>query len=77
MAVIINEAVLGSVLHQAKNQPTRLFCNLMVEMLTIDELRCSTLRGKRHSPALDQDIMNAILCKNMNTLISVIIHMYT
>ena len=66
MGVIVSGAMLASVLRRAKNQPTRLLRFLMVEMFSTDELRCSTVRGRKGNlPALDQDIMNAILCKNI------------
>ena len=64
MGVIVSGAMLATVLRRAKNQPTRLLRFLMAEVFTSDELRCSTVRGKRGTlPALDQDVMNAILCK--------------
>ena len=66
MGVIVSGTMLASVLQRAKNQPTRLLRFLMVEMFSTDELRCSTVRGRKGNlPALDQDIMNAILCKNI------------
>ena len=66
MGVIVSGTMLASVLQRAKNQPTRLLRFLMVEMFSIDELRCSTVRGRKGNlPSLDQDIMNAILCKNI------------
>ena len=66
MGVIVSGAMLASVLRRAKNQPTRLLRFLMVEIFSTDELRCSTVRGRKGNlPALDQDIMNAILCKNI------------
>ena len=65
--MLVNGAMLAAVIRRAKNQPTRLLHYLMVEMFTIDEMRCSTVRGKKGNlPALDQEIMNAILCKNNN-----------
>jgi len=54
----------------SKNQPTRLLRNLMVEMFTIDELRYHAVREKGTLPALDQHIMNAILCMKMNLFIN-------
>ena len=65
MGIIVSGAMLASV-RRAKNQPTRLLRFLMAEMFSTDELRCSTVRGRKGNlPALDQDIMNAILCKNI------------
>ena len=62
MGVNVSAAMLASVLRRAKNQPTRLLWFLMVELLTIDVLGCSTVREKKGSlPALNQDVMNTIL----------------
>ena len=37
---------------------------LMDELFTVDELRTSTVRGKKGKlPALDEETMDAILCK--------------
>ena len=64
MGILVNGAMLATALRRAKRQPTRLLRYLMVELFSRDELRCSTVRGKKGElPALDQDIMNAILCK--------------
>ena len=60
---MIKGASLASALTRSKRQPTRLLRFLMGEMFTEDEMRCSTVRGKKSSlPPLDQDTMNAILC---------------
>ena len=68
MGIHVSGAMLASVLRRAKNQPTRLLRYLMEELFTVDELRCSTVRGKKGDlPALDQDLMNTILCKDVNT----------
>ena len=79
----MNGAMLATAVRRAKNQPTRLLRYLMVEMFTTDELRCSTVRGKKgHLPALDQEIMNTILCKNKHVgtfaciLLTCCIHVY-
>ena len=64
MGILVNGAMLATALRRAKRQPTRLLRYLMVELFSHDELRCSTVRGKKGKlPALDPDIMNAILCK--------------
>ena len=69
----MNGAMLAATIRRAKNQPTRLLRFLMVEMFTIDELRCSTVRGKKGNlPALDQEVMNAILCKKNNIHIATV-----
>ena len=67
MGILVSGAMLATALRRAKRQPTRLLRYLMVELFSHDELRCSTVRGKKGKlPALDPDIMNAILCK-LNT----------
>ena len=72
MGVSVSGAMLATVIRQTKKQPTQLLRSLMAEMFSSDEMRCSTVRGKRSSlPALDQDVMNAILCKNINMHLSV------
>ena len=64
MGIHVNGAMLATALRHAKRQPTRLLRLLMVELFSTDQLRCSTVRGKKGTlPALDPDIMNAILCK--------------
>ena len=64
MGVMIKGSSLAAAMRQAKRQPTRLLRHLMVELFSEDELRCSTVRGKKGSlPALDRDTMDAILCK--------------
>ena len=73
----VNGAMLATAVRRAKNQPTRLLRYLMVEMFTTDELRCSTVRGKKgHLPALDQEVMNAILCKNNNYICIATVYSY-
>ena len=47
MGVLVNGAMLAAAVCRAKNQPTRLLRYLIVEMFTTDELRCSTVRGKK------------------------------
>ena len=63
MGIMVKGTTLASVLSKSKRQPTRLLRFLMSELFTEDELRFSTVRGKKGKlPALDQDVMNAILC---------------
>ena len=63
MGIMVKGPTLAAVLTKSKRQPTRLLRFLMAELFTEDELRCSTVRGKKGNlPALDQDVMNAILC---------------
>jgi len=55
---------LAAALRQSKHQPTRLLWYLMVELFLQDELRCSTVQGKKGSlPGFNRVTMNAILCK--------------
>jgi len=64
MGIMITSTSLAAALRQSKRQPTRLLRNLMVELFSQDELRCSTVRGKKGSlPGLDRDTMDAILCR--------------
>ena len=61
---MVKVPVLASVLAKSKRQPTQLLQFLMAELFTEDELRCSTVRGQKGDlPGLDQDVINAILCK--------------
>ena len=63
MGIMVKGPTLAAVLTKSKRQPTRLLRFLMAELFTEDELKCSTVRGKKGNlPALDQDVMNAILC---------------
>ena len=63
MGVLIKTTSLAAVLRRAKRQPTRLMRFLMQELFTEDELRCSSVRGKKGiHPALDREVMDAILC---------------
>ena len=63
MGIMVKGTTLVSVLSKSKRQPTRLLRFLMSELFTEDELRFSTVRRKKGKlPALDQDVMNAILC---------------
>ena len=63
MGIMVKGPTLAAVLTKSKRQPTRLLRFLMAELFTEDELRCSTVRGKKGNlPALDQHVMNAILC---------------
>ena len=60
---MVKGSALASVLSKSKRQPTRLLRFLMAELFTEEELRCSTVRGKKGNlPGLDKDVMNAILC---------------
>jgi len=43
MGIMIKSTSLAAALRQSKRQPTRLLCNLMVELFSQDELRCSTV----------------------------------
>ena len=64
MGVLIKTTTLAAVLRKSKRQPTRLLRCLMEEMFTEDELRCSSVRGKKGiHPGLDSEVMDAILCK--------------
>ena len=64
MGILIKSSSLAAVLRRANRQPTRLLRLLMTELFTEDELRMSSMRGKKGPhPALDQDTVNAILCK--------------
>ena len=64
MGILIKSTSLAAALRRSKRQPTRLLRALMEELFTTDELRCSSVRGKRGTlPALDQETMDAILCK--------------
>lgn len=64
MGIMVKGTVLASVLSRSKRQPTRLLRFLMTQLFTEEELRCSTVRGKKGKlPGLDRDVMSAILCK--------------
>ena len=64
MGVLIKSTSLAAVLRKSKHQPTRLLRALMEELFSEDELRCSSVRGKKGAhPALDVEVMDAILCK--------------
>jgi len=64
MGIMVKGTTLASVLSRSKRQLTRLLRFLMAELFTEEELRCSTIQGKKGQlPGLDQDVMNAILCK--------------
>ena len=63
MGVLIKSSALAAVLRKSKRQPTRALRLLMEELFTVDELRGSTVRGKKGTlPALDVETMDAILC---------------
>ena len=67
MGILIKSSSLAAVLRRANRQPTRLLRLLMTELFTEDELRTSSMRGKKGPlPGLDQDTVNAILCKSWN-----------
>ena len=60
---MVKGPTLASVLSKSKRQPTRLLRFLMGELFIEEELRCSTVQGKKGKlPGLDEDVMNAILC---------------
>ena len=64
MGILIKSSSLAAVLRRSGRQPTRLLRLLLTELFTEDELRTSLMRGKQGiHPALDQDTINAILCK--------------
>ena len=64
MGILIKSSSLAAILRKSKRQPTRVLRLLMEELFTTDELRSSTVRGKKESlPALDGETMDAILCK--------------
>ena len=64
MGILIKSSSLAAILRKSKHQPTRVLRLLMEELFTTDELRSSTVRGKKGSlPALDGETMDAILCK--------------
>ena len=66
MGVLIKSSSLATVLRRANRQPTRLLRLLLTELFTEDELRMSSMRGKKGPlPGLDQETVNAILCKSM------------
>ena len=61
MGVLIKSSSLAAILRRSKWQPTHVLRFLMEELFTQDELRGSTVRGKRGSlPALDPETMDAI-----------------
>ena len=60
---MVKATSLAAALTRSKRQPTRLLRHLMGELFTEDELRSSSVKGKKSPlPALDEDTMNAILC---------------
>ena len=64
MGILIRSSSLAAILRRSKRQPTRVLRFLMEELFTHDELRMSTVRGKKGKlPALDTETMDAILCK--------------
>ena len=63
MGILVKATSLAAALTRAKRTPTKLLRHLMDELFTHDELRCSSVRGKKSTfPPLDEDVMNAILC---------------
>ena len=65
MGVLIKSSSLAAIMHRSKWQPIRVMRFLMDELFTTDELRSSTVHGKRGTlPPLDEETMDAILCKN-------------
>ena len=64
MGILIKGTSLAAIIRRSKCQPTRVLRLLMEELFTHDELRLSTVRGKKGTlPALDTETMDAILCK--------------
>ena len=64
MGILIKSTSLAAIMRRSKRQPTRVLRFLMEELFTHDELRLSTVRGKKGTlPALDTETMDAILCK--------------
>jgi len=64
MGIMIKSSSLAAVIRRSKRQSTRVLRFLMDELFTVDELRTSTVRGKKGKlPALDGETMDAILCK--------------
>ena len=62
MGIHVNGVILATALRRAKRQPTRLLRLLMVELFSTDELRCSTVRGKKGTlPALECYIVLVLL----------------
>ena len=67
MGILIKSSSLAAALRRANRQPTRLLRLLMTELFTEDELRTSSMRGRKGPlPGLDHDTVNAILCKYMH-----------
>ena len=67
MGILIKSLSLAAVLRRANQQPTHLLQLLMTELYREDELRTSSMRGKKGPlPGLDQDTVNTILCKSWN-----------
>ena len=65
MGVLIKSSSLAAIMRRCKRQPTRLMRFLMEELFSVDELRSSTVRGKKGKlPGLDTETMDAILCKS-------------
>ena len=63
MGILIKSSSLAAIIRRSKRQPTRVLRFLMEELFTHDELRMSTVRGKKGTlPALDHETMDAILC---------------
>lgn len=64
MGVLIKSSSLAAIIHKSKQLPARVMRFLMDELFTADELRSSTVRGKKGTfPGLDEETMDAILCK--------------
>jgi len=62
MGILIKSSALAAILRKSKRQPTRVLRLLMEELFSIDELRSSTIRGKKGPlPPLDPETMDAIL----------------
>ena len=64
MGILIKPSSLAAVLQRSSRQPIRLLRLLLMELFTEDEFCTSSMRGKKGiHPGLDQNTINAILCK--------------
>ena len=64
MGVLIKSSSLAAINRKSKRQPTRILRYLMDELFSEDELKGSTVQSKKGTlPALDEETMDAILCK--------------
>jgi len=64
MGIMIKSSSLAAINRKAKRQPTRILRYLMDELFSEEELKGSTVRGRKGKlPPLDEETMDAILCK--------------